>query len=91
MKKTNIYQNQSQQLLHSKCVWERFATAIKIDRIPLFDVSRHCHGVGVIGRSMLDVRCSTFNLFYSFGRVKFHKRCQEEGSENEKRNDYNNI
>jgi hypothetical protein len=27
-------------------VWERFATAIKIDRIPLFDVSRH----GAIGR-----------------------------------------
>jgi hypothetical protein len=27
-------------------VWERFSTAIKIDRIPLFDVSRH----GVIGR-----------------------------------------
>jgi hypothetical protein len=24
--------------LHSKFVWERFATAIKIDRIPLFDV-----------------------------------------------------
>jgi hypothetical protein len=31
-------------------VWERFATAIKIDRIPLFDVSRHCHGDGMIGR-----------------------------------------
>jgi len=26
--------------LHSKYVWERFATAIKIDRIPLFDVRR---------------------------------------------------
>ena len=24
--------------LHSKFVWERFVTAIKIDRIPLFDV-----------------------------------------------------
>jgi hypothetical protein len=24
--------------LHSKFVWERFATAIKIDRIPLFEV-----------------------------------------------------
>jgi len=24
--------------LHSKFVWERFPTAIKIDRIPLFDV-----------------------------------------------------
>ncbi len=23
---------------HSKFVWERFATAIKIDRVPLFDV-----------------------------------------------------
>jgi len=32
--------------------WERFATAIKIDRIPLFDVSRHGHGYGVIGRSI---------------------------------------
>ncbi|MEJ2163930.1 MAG: hypothetical protein P8X90_00275 [Desulfobacterales bacterium] len=31
---------------HSKFVWERFATAIKIDGIPLFDVSGH----GVIGR-----------------------------------------
>jgi hypothetical protein len=41
--------------LHSKFVWERFVTAIKIDRIPLFDVSRHCHGHGVIGRSMFDV------------------------------------
>jgi len=27
-------------------VWERFATAIKIDKIPLFDMSRP----GVIGR-----------------------------------------
>ena len=27
--------------LRSKSVWERFVTAIKIDRIPLFDVSRH--------------------------------------------------
>jgi hypothetical protein len=26
--------------IQSKFVWERFATAIKIDRIPLFDVSR---------------------------------------------------
>jgi len=26
--------------LHSMFVWERFATAIKIDRIPLFDVRR---------------------------------------------------
>jgi len=33
-----------------RMLWERFATAIKIDRIPLFDVSRHGHGV--IGRSM---------------------------------------
>jgi hypothetical protein len=38
--------------LHFKFVWERFATAIKIDRIPLFDASRHGHGHGVIGRSM---------------------------------------
>jgi hypothetical protein len=37
--------------LQSKFVWKRFAAAIKIDRIPLFDVSRHCHGHGVIGRS----------------------------------------
>jgi len=37
-------------------VWERFPTAIKIDRIPLFDVSRPCHGHGVIGRSMFDVQ-----------------------------------
>jgi len=29
-----------------KFVWERFPTAIKIDRNPLLDVSRH----GVIGR-----------------------------------------
>ena len=35
----------------TKFVWERFATAIKIDRIPLFDVSRHRHGYGVIERS----------------------------------------
>ncbi len=26
------------KLVHFKFVWERFATAIKIDRIPLFDV-----------------------------------------------------
>jgi hypothetical protein len=31
--------------LHSVFVWERFATAIKIDSILIFDVSRH----GVIG------------------------------------------
>jgi hypothetical protein len=31
--------------LHSKFRWERFVTAIKIDKIPLFDV----------GRSMFDV------------------------------------
>jgi len=37
-----------------KFVWERFPTAIKIDTIPLFDVSRPCHGHGVIGRSMFD-------------------------------------
>jgi hypothetical protein len=36
--------------VHFKFVWERFATAIKIDRIPLFDVSRHCDGHGVIER-----------------------------------------
>jgi hypothetical protein len=29
---------ESSMKLHSKFVWERFATAIKIDRIPLFDV-----------------------------------------------------
>jgi len=34
-----------------KMLWERLATAIKIDRIPLFDVSRH----GVIEGSMVDV------------------------------------
>jgi len=38
-----------------KFVWERFPTAIKTDRIHLFDVSRHRHGYGVIGRSMFDV------------------------------------
>ncbi len=27
--------------LHSKFVWERFATAIKVDRIPLFDIRIH--------------------------------------------------
>jgi hypothetical protein len=32
--------------LHPKFAWERFVTAIKIDRIPLFDVSR----LGVIER-----------------------------------------
>jgi hypothetical protein len=34
--------------LQSKFAWERFATAIKTGRIPLFDV----------GRWMFDVRCS---------------------------------
>ena len=40
--------------LHSKFVWERFVTAIKIDRIPLFDV--RCW--------TFDVRCSlaTFSI-----------------------------
>ncbi len=28
----------AREKLHSKFVWERFATAIKIDRIPLLDV-----------------------------------------------------
>jgi hypothetical protein len=46
--------------LHFKFVWERFATAIKIDRIPLFDVSRHGHGV--IGRSMFDVHKFLFMI-----------------------------
>jgi len=43
-------------------VWERFATAIKIDRIPLFDVSRHYHGYGVIGRWMFDVHQFLFRF-----------------------------
>jgi hypothetical protein len=34
--------------IQSKFVWERFATATKIDRLPLLDVSRR----GVIRRSM---------------------------------------
>ena len=38
--------------LHSKFVWERFETAIKIDRIPLFDV----------GRSMIDVHWFFFPI-----------------------------
>jgi len=48
--------------LHSKFVWERFPTAIKIDRIPLFDVSRHRHrhGYGVIERSIFDIHYSIF-------------------------------
>jgi hypothetical protein len=47
----------------SNAVWERFATAIKIDRIPLFDVSRHCNGHGVIGR-FTPRRDSTFISFF---------------------------
>jgi len=60
----------------TKFVWELFvlvlasrcfssgATAIKIDRIPLFDVSRHRHrhGYGVIGRSMFDVHKFPFSI-----------------------------
>ena len=46
-----------------KFVWERFPTAIKIDRIPLFDVSRHRHGYGVIGR-FTPRRDSTFISFF---------------------------
>jgi len=48
--------------LQPKFVWERFPTAIKIDIIPLFDVSRHRHGDGVIGRSMLDVHKFPFSI-----------------------------
>ena len=43
-------------------VWERFPTAIKIDRIPLFDVSRHYYNHGVIGR-FTPWRDSTFISF----------------------------
>ncbi|CAB1078708.1 hypothetical protein D1AOALGA4SA_6442 [Olavius algarvensis Delta 1 endosymbiont] len=39
-------------------MWERFVTAIKIDRIPLFDVRR----------SMLDVRCSLVSFIDQTGR-----------------------
>jgi len=49
-------------------VGERFATAIKIYKIPLFDVSRHCHGHGVIGRSTFDVRCSLVSFIDQTGR-----------------------
>jgi hypothetical protein len=37
-------------------LWERFATAIKIDRIPLFDVSRH----GVIHEFLLLIKLAAF-------------------------------
>jgi hypothetical protein len=34
----NATQQATYMKLHPKLVWERFVTAIKIDRIPLFDI-----------------------------------------------------
>ena len=37
IREDSVNKGQPREKLHSKFLWERFATAIKIDRIPLFD------------------------------------------------------